>query len=67
MEISTFVIFHRSYLTKRVPAPGVLDIPFQFTDRRDTRAFLDGNIGMVLRRDIAHRIRGPRLLGQRPA
>ena len=45
--------FSSSYLTKRVPTLGVLDIPFQFTDRRDMRAFLDGSIGAVLRRDIA--------------
>jgi TRAP-type C4-dicarboxylate transport system substrate-binding protein len=45
--------FSSSYLTKRVPALGVLDIPFQFTDRRDTRAFLDGSIGALLRREIA--------------
>jgi TRAP-type transport system periplasmic protein len=45
--------FSSSYLTKRVPTLGVLDIPFQFTDRQDVRAFVDGSIGALLRRDIA--------------
>jgi TRAP-type C4-dicarboxylate transport system substrate-binding protein len=47
--------FSSSYLTRHVPALGVLDIPFQFTDRRDTRSLLDGTIGAILRRDIAAR------------
>jgi TRAP-type C4-dicarboxylate transport system substrate-binding protein len=45
--------FSSSYLTKRVPALGVLDIPFQLTDRRDTRARLEGSLGAVLAREIA--------------
>ena len=47
--------FSSSYLTKRVPALGVLDIPFQLTDRRDTRARLEGSLGAMLRREIAAR------------
>jgi TRAP-type transport system periplasmic protein len=45
--------FSSSYLTRRVPALGVLDIPFQLADRRDTRALLDGGFGAILRREIA--------------
>jgi TRAP-type C4-dicarboxylate transport system substrate-binding protein len=47
--------FSSSYLTKRVPALGVLDIPFQFDDRHDTRARLDGGLGALLRREVAAR------------
>ena len=47
--------FSSSYLTIRVPALGVLDIPFQLTDRRDTRARLEGSLGAILRREIAAR------------
>lgn len=47
--------FSSSYLTKCVPALGVLDIPFQLTDRRDTHARLEGSLGAILRREIAAR------------
>jgi TRAP-type C4-dicarboxylate transport system substrate-binding protein len=47
--------FSSSYLTKRVPALGVLDIPFQFTDRQHTRALLGGSVGAILRREIVAR------------
>ena len=47
--------FSSSYLADRVPALGVLDIPFQLTDRRDTRARLEGDLGAILRREIAAR------------
>ena len=47
--------FSSSYLTKRVPALGILDIPFQFTDRRDTRIRLEGSLGATLGREIAAR------------
>jgi TRAP-type transport system periplasmic protein len=47
--------FSSSYLAGRVPALGILDIPFQLTDRRDTRARLEGDLGAILRREIAAR------------
>ena len=47
--------FSSSYLTRRVPALGVLDIPFQFSDRRDTRLRLEGCLGAVLRQEIVAR------------
>jgi TRAP-type C4-dicarboxylate transport system substrate-binding protein len=47
--------FSSSYLAKRVPALGALDIPFQVTDRRDTHARLEGSLGAILRREIAAR------------
>ena len=51
--------FSSSYLSQRVPALGIFDIPFQFTDRRDTKARLDGDLdgdlGALLKRDIAAR------------
>src|SRR5579862_9835724 len=37
--------FSSSYLAARVPALGVLDIPFCFTDPGETRAHLDGVLG----------------------
>ncbi len=45
--------FSSSYLTKRVPALGILDIPFQFMDRERTRAHLAGRLGEVLRQAIS--------------
>ncbi len=45
--------FSSSYLTERVPALGVLDIPFQFTDRDETRTRLEGDLGTILKREIA--------------
>jgi C4-dicarboxylate-binding protein DctP len=47
--------FSSSYLARRVPALGVLDIPFQLTDRQDTRARLDGALGAILTREVAAR------------
>jgi TRAP-type transport system periplasmic protein len=47
--------FSSSYLTDRVPALGVLDIPFQFTDQRETRVRLDGSLGAILQREVAAR------------
>jgi TRAP-type transport system periplasmic protein len=47
--------FSSSYLARRVPALGTFDIPFRFTDRRRTRAHLNGNLGAILRREIAAR------------
>jgi TRAP-type C4-dicarboxylate transport system substrate-binding protein len=47
--------FSSSYLTSRVPALGILDIPFQFTDRRGTRIRLEGSLGAILRRETAAR------------
>jgi TRAP-type C4-dicarboxylate transport system substrate-binding protein len=47
--------FSSSYLTKRVPALGVLDIPFQLSGQQATRAYLDGSLGSILRREIAAR------------
>ncbi len=37
--------FSSSYLTARVPALGVLDVPFLLTDRARTRALLQGALG----------------------
>lgn len=45
--------FSSSYLTSRVPALGIFDIPFQFTDRRDTRLRLESSLGAILGREIA--------------
>jgi tripartite ATP-independent transporter DctP family solute receptor len=45
--------FSSSYLTNRVPALGIFDIPFHFTDRRDTRLRLEGSLGAILGREIA--------------
>jgi TRAP-type transport system periplasmic protein len=45
--------FSSSYLTRRVAALGILDIPFQFMDRERTRAHLAGRLGEVLRQAIA--------------
>jgi TRAP-type C4-dicarboxylate transport system substrate-binding protein len=47
--------FSSSYLTKRVPALGVFDIPFRFTDRWDTRIRLGGSLDAALAREIAAR------------
>jgi TRAP-type transport system periplasmic protein len=47
--------FSSSYLADRVPALGVLDVPFQLTDRRDTRARLEGDLGAILGREVAAR------------
>jgi TRAP-type transport system periplasmic protein len=45
--------FTSGYLAGRVTALGVLDIPFHFTDREQTRAQLDGSFGGTLRRAVA--------------
>jgi TRAP-type C4-dicarboxylate transport system substrate-binding protein len=45
--------FTSGYLARRVPALGVLDIPFHFTDREQTRAQLDGSLGSTLQRAVA--------------
>ena len=47
--------FSSSYLTKRVPELGILDIPFQFMDRERTRAQLSGRLGTALKQAIATR------------
>jgi TRAP-type C4-dicarboxylate transport system substrate-binding protein len=47
--------FSSSYLTKRVPALGVFDIPFRFIDRWDTRIRLGGSLDAALAREIAAR------------
>lgn len=47
--------FSSSYLTHRVPALGVFDIPFQFADRRETRSQLQGRLGAMLRQQTAER------------
>ncbi|MFL6834034.1 MAG: TRAP transporter substrate-binding protein [Xanthobacteraceae bacterium] len=47
--------FSSSYLTKRVTALGVFDIPFRFTDRWDTRIRLGGSLDAALAREIAAR------------
>jgi TRAP-type C4-dicarboxylate transport system substrate-binding protein len=45
--------FSSSYLATRVPALLALDVPFQFTDQRQTRASLDASLGAALRREVA--------------
>ncbi len=47
--------FSSSYLAARVPALGALDIPFRFSDRGETDAILRGDLGAVIRREIAER------------
>jgi TRAP-type C4-dicarboxylate transport system substrate-binding protein len=47
--------FSSSYLTRRVPALGILDIPFQFMERERTRAQLSGRLGAALKQAIATR------------
>ena len=54
--------FSSSYLTGRVPALGVFDIPFELTDRNRTRALLQGPLGARLADEIASRT-GYKLLG----
>jgi tripartite ATP-independent transporter DctP family solute receptor len=41
-----------SYLTKRVPALGVADLPFLFTDTPGARAAMDGGFGRALTAEI---------------
>ena len=45
--------FSSSYLTARVPALGVFDIPFLLTDRERTRALLQGTLGARLAAEVA--------------
>ena len=47
--------FSSSYLTARVPALGVFDIPFLLTDRDRTRALLQGALGQRLAAEIGSR------------
>jgi len=47
--------FSSSYLTARVPALGVFDIPFELTDRSRTRALLQGELGARIADAIASR------------
>ena len=47
--------FSSSYLTARVPALGVFDIPFQWTDRLRTRVLLQGALGAYLAGAVASR------------
>jgi TRAP-type C4-dicarboxylate transport system substrate-binding protein len=54
--------FSSSYLTARVPALGVFDIPFELVDRRRTQALLQGALGARLADDVAART-GYRVLG----
>jgi TRAP-type C4-dicarboxylate transport system substrate-binding protein len=50
-----FCYFSSSYLTARVPALGVFDIPFELTDRDRTRSLLQGALGARLADEIARR------------
>ena len=61
--------FSSSYLTARVPALGVFDIPFMLTGRGRTRALLQGTLGARIADEIAssHRLHRAGLLGQRAA
>jgi TRAP-type C4-dicarboxylate transport system substrate-binding protein len=54
--------FSSSYLTARVPALGVFDIPFELTDRGRTRGLLQGALGARLAGEVAQRT-GYRVLG----
>jgi TRAP-type transport system periplasmic protein len=47
--------FSSSYLTARVPALGVFDIPFTLTDRGRTRALLQGALGARIAAEVASR------------
>ncbi len=54
--------FSSSYLTARVPALGVFDIPFELTGRGRTRALLQGALGARLADEVAAHT-GYRVLG----
>jgi len=54
--------FSSSYVTARVPALGVFDIPFAMTDRDRTRTLLQGALGERLAGDVASNT-GYRVLG----
>lgn len=54
--------FSSSYLTARVPALGVFDIPFLLTERERTRALLQGVLGERLAAEVAAHT-GYRVLG----
>jgi C4-dicarboxylate-binding protein DctP len=54
--------FSSSYLTERVPALGIFDIPFELTDPQRTRALLDGPLGALIAEHVASRT-GYRVLG----
>jgi TRAP-type transport system periplasmic protein len=45
-----------SYLTDRVPALGIVDLPFLFADTQSARAAMDGALGDVLARKIEERV-----------
>src|SRR5262249_51478557 len=44
-----------SYLTDRVPALGLVDLPFLFKDTAQARAAIDGALGQMLTRQIEER------------
>jgi len=54
--------FSSSYVTARVPALGVFDIPFAMTDRDRTQTLLQGKLGDRLANDVASNT-GYRVLG----
>jgi TRAP-type C4-dicarboxylate transport system substrate-binding protein len=54
--------FSSSYLTARVPALGVFDIPFVLTDQLRTQRLLQGALGAQVADDVARRT-GYRVLG----
>jgi len=47
--------FSSSYLTAKVPALGVLDVPFLLTDRGRTRTLLQGALGARIATEVASR------------
>jgi len=51
-----------SYLTDRVPALGLVDLPFLFQSVDEARAAMDGELGRALAREIEDRV-GYRILG----
>ena len=54
--------FSSSYLTARVPALGMFDIPFELTNRASTQALLQGELGARVAEHVSSRT-GYRVLG----
>lgn len=52
---NTVMHFAASYLAKRVPALEVFDLPFRYSGRSDLLAALDGQLGDLLKAEVAER------------